>query len=60
MKTIELTDTEIRALDEVLWTNPCESGCAFQEMQNKKNMNCEECKLTKALNSIADKLGLNE
>ena len=56
MKTIELNAVELRALEELLWCNPCRRGCAFEEMQNKKNVDCGECKFTKALHSIQEKI----
>ena len=55
MKTIKLTASEIRTLKCFLYSNPCSSGCAYQEMQRSKK-DCEECKLTKDMHSIIDKL----
>lgn len=55
MKTIKLTDKEIRALGEYLSANPCTCACAYTEMQ-KSTKSCEECDLTKARDSILEKL----
>ena len=55
MKTIKLTASEIRTLECFLWSNPCSSGCAYPEMQKSKK-SCDECKLTKDLYSILEKL----
>ena len=43
MKTVTFTDEEIKVLESFLWCNPCEAGCAFEEMQ-KSNKDCDECK----------------
>ena len=56
MKTIQLDVVELRVLKELLWENPCSGGCAFEEMQNKKNIDCDDCIFTKAVNSIQEKL----
>lgn len=56
MKTIQFTAVEIRALKALLWENPCMSSCAFSEMQNKDNVDCDECPFTKAVHSIEYKL----
>lgn len=56
MKTITLTKLELRALEELLWTNPCGGGtCAFEEMESKK-IDCDKCKLTEAIQSIREKI----
>lgn len=57
MKTIKLTKVEERALITLLECNPCEGSCAFSEMQKSKK-DCDECKLTHAISSIENKLGL--
>ncbi|MCC0642224.1 MULTISPECIES: hypothetical protein [unclassified Clostridioides] len=57
MKTIKLTQKEIRAIDAYLSSNPCRSGCAYDEMQNSKK-DCNKCKLEDAKISILEKLGL--
>lgn len=55
MKTIKLTQNEIRAIDVYISSNPCRSGCAYDEMQNSKK-NCDRCKLESARISILEKL----
>lgn len=57
MKTVKLTASEIRSLFYYLESNPCESGCAYPEMNNSRK-SCEECKLQKDRNSILEKLDL--
>lgn len=57
MKTIILTDEELRALKVLLWCNPCSCGCAYTEMQ-KSNIECDECNLTKSIGEIQIKAGL--
>ena len=57
MKTIELTASEIRTLECFLYSNPCSNGCAYPEMQRSKK-DCEECKLTKDMYSIMEKLDI--
>lgn len=57
MKKVILTASEIRTLEHYLYSNPCESGCVYPEMNNSKK-NCEECKLNKDKNSILEKLNL--
>ena len=58
MKTIKITAKEERLLEELLWCNPCNSGCAYREM-NSSRKSCDECELTKSKNSLMKKLGLN-
>ena len=57
MKTIKLKASEIRSLEHYLYSNPCEAGCAYPEMNNSKK-SCEECKLNKDRQSIMEKLNL--
>ncbi|HBF7094276.1 TPA: hypothetical protein STX52_003239 [Clostridioides difficile] len=57
MKTIELNQNEIRAIDAYLPSNPCKRGCAYDEMRNSRK-DCEECELESARISILEKLGL--
>ncbi|EGT4117231.1 hypothetical protein C4071_00640 [Clostridioides difficile] len=57
MKTIELNQNEIRAIDAYLSSNPCKRGCAYDEMRNSRK-DCEECELESARISILEKLGL--
>ena len=57
MKNIKLTASEIRSIFYYLESNPCESGCAYPEMNNSRK-NCDECKLTKDKESIMKKLNL--
>lgn len=59
MKTITLTAKEIRALEAQLFINPCSSGCVYEEMQNSKK-DCDKCPFTKAIESICEKLGMND
>lgn len=58
MKTITLTAKEIRALKAQLFANPCSSGCVYEEMENSKK-DCSECKFTKDVESVCEKLGIN-
>lgn len=55
MKTLQLTSKELRALKEILFANPCNSGCAYEEMQNSKK-DCDNCEFTKSIHSILDKI----
>ena len=56
IKTIKLTAKELRALESILWaTNPCESGCAYPEMEKSKR-DCIDCELPKSISSIMNKL----
>ena len=55
MKTITLTDNEERELKYLLLTNPCESGCAYTEME-KSEKDCDECKLTEGIDSLTHKI----
>ena len=57
MKAIILTTSEIRSLQHYLYSNPCESGCVYPEMNNSRK-SCEECKLNMDKNSILEKLDL--
>ena len=57
MKTIKLTTSEIRSLQHYLYSNPCEAGCVYPEMNNSRKP-CDECKLNNDKNSILEKLGL--
>lgn len=55
VKTIKLTSKEIRALNEVLYCNPCRSGCAYDEMSHS-GKTCDECEFTKSIESIEEKI----
>ena len=55
IKTIKLTAKELRALEAILWVNPCESGCAYSEMEKSKR-DCINCELPKSISSIMNKL----
>ena len=57
MKTIELTDVELRALKILLDANACFIGCAFEEMIDEP-CGCNACPFTLAVNSIEEKLEL--
>lgn len=57
MKTIRLTQNEIRAIDSYMSSNPCHSGWAYAGIQNSKK-NCDRCKLGSARISILEKLNL--
>lgn len=61
MKNIELTKIEERALLELLSHRyaPCSSGCIFPEMQESKK-NCDKCDYAKAIDGVANKMGLFE
>jgi hypothetical protein len=56
MKTITLDKNEIRALTLLLNTIPCESGCAYDELQNNDKINCSNCPFIKDMQSIRNKL----
>jgi hypothetical protein len=58
MITLKLTKQEERALQALLWCNPCRSGCAWEEMEKSKK-DCDECILSKAIQSIQDKLDVH-
>jgi hypothetical protein len=55
-----LTRDEQRALAAIMFdANPCRSGCAFAEMQEKES-DCFECKFTEAYHKLIEKFGLLE
>jgi len=60
MKQINLTDVEVRAINELLDSSisACDSYCVFSEMTNKP-IDCPECPFTKAVSSIREKIGEN-
>ena len=58
MITLTLTKQEQRALESLLWCNPCRSGCAWEEMEKSKK-ECFDCPLTNAIYSIQDKLDVH-
>ena len=55
MKTIKFTSKELRALEYLITTNPCSSGCVYKEMERSKK-DCDECEFTKHQQSIIDKV----
>ena len=55
IQTLKLTAKELRALESILWVNPCESGCAYPEMQTSRK-GCTQCELPKSISSIISKL----
>ncbi len=55
LSPLVLTPVEARVLDLLLWTNPCESGCAFEEMQ-RTVIDCSDCALIKAMETLREKL----
>lgn len=57
MKTIKLTNKEVRALKYQIEANACRSCCAFEEMQNSKK-DCDECEFPNLIYGIGIKLGL--
>lgn len=57
MKTLLLTNNEIKALKELLYNgNPCCSGCVYPEMQNKKKVNCGSCAYTENIYNVQLKI----
>lgn len=55
---IILTKNEQRALEVIMFdTNPCRSGCAFEEMQ-KLDMDCLKCPFMEAYYSLIEKFGV--
>lgn len=54
---VDLTDNELRALSECLIHSYlcCQGSCAYPEMQ-EKNIDCHNCKFTKGMASLKDKL----
>lgn len=52
---VRFTKEELRALQEILLANPCNSGCVYEEMEKSKK-NCNECEFTKSINSIINKI----
>lgn len=60
MKTITLTQSEIKTLYDYLWCNPCSAGCVCDYTR----INCEDtkdgtyrCRLRRDTDSILKKLG---
>ena len=58
MKTITLTAEEMRWLSYQLETNPCRATCVvhLETGHYPRNMNCFECRFSKAIYSIEKKL----
>lgn len=52
--TLDLTKNEIRALLSVVYKNPCEATCVWDEC--KKASDCDTCAFTKARDSLLDKI----
>lgn len=44
-KLVYLNNQEIRCLYELLWTNPCNDGCIYEEMQEQE-IDCSGCEYT--------------
>ena len=60
MKTLILTNEEMRALETFLWENPCESGCILDykiiDCYDENNEGEYRCKLLRARDSILRKI----
>jgi hypothetical protein len=58
MKILKLTSKEEKALIELITnSNPCSSGCVYENMQDSKK-DCDECEYTESINSISNKLDI--
>lgn len=57
MKTIKLTNKELRALSSALYGSHkcCASGCVYPEMQRSRK-DCDECEFTLSIHSIIAKI----
>ncbi len=56
MRSIKLTTEEEICQIEILYNHKtCSYGCIFEEMINSKK-DCDECKLTKSVYSVLEKL----
>lgn len=58
---LELDSKERRALEALLLHSEsvCRSGCVYPEMQTSKK-GCDACQFVNDVNSIMNKLGMNE
>ena len=58
MKNISLTKSEVTSLSLILWISEkaCSSGCIYADM-GKSKLDCKECRYTKDMESIIDKIG---
>lgn len=52
---LELTSKQLRALSYLIYENPCESSCIYDEMQYK-NKNCDECEFQIAKEELINKI----
>lgn len=52
---LELDKNQLRALSNLVWENPCNSGCCYNEMA-KSNKNCNECNFQKAVHELIEKV----
>ena len=52
--SVKLGDNEYRALKAMIDNgfSVCNSGCIYEEMQNRKNIDCDECPYTIARHKI--------
>ena len=53
MIELKLTKEEFAALNELVYENPCASGCVWKKSKNK---NCDNCDFSKAKNSLIYKI----
>ena len=61
MKTIKLTAEEIRWLNELIWLNPCHSGCILDKLPaydcyDRRKDGEYKCPLQRSKSRIFDKL----
>lgn len=53
MIELKLTKEEFAALNELVYENPCASGCVWKKPKNK---NCDNCDFSKAKNNLINKI----
>ena len=58
MKTIKITAEELRWLSWQMEANPCRAVCVVHEETGHypRNMDCYNCRFTKAMESLEEKL----
>lgn len=58
MKTVKLTAEEIRWLEYQMWANACAAACVVNEEtgHRPRNMDCDNCRFTRAMRSIERKV----
>lgn len=53
---MKLTKDELQVLNAYLDCNPCEAGCAIEEMDPGKGKDCDECRFEKISWELREKV----